>query len=327
MYAAVVTAFDQPPLYQEVPTPQPAEGQELVTVVATAIAPRVLSQADGSHYTSTNQLPLIPGVDGVARAADGSLRYFILPDTNLGAIAEQTLIDPRRSVPLPEGVDPVAIAAAMNPAMSSWIALRRRIDFQQGSRVLIMGATGNAGRMAVQIAKRLGASHVTAAGRGPDKLASLTALGADALVNLGQDEEAAARDLASAGRNVDVVIDYLWGAPTAAALYAIVPAREHDSQLLTWIQIGSVAGRESAIPSAALRATNLKILGSGQGSVSTRDILEELPALATEVTSGGYNIDARAVPLKDVTAAWAEAANTSDRLVIVSRGEASGSHV
>ncbi|WZH36806.1 MAG: zinc-binding alcohol dehydrogenase family protein [Microbacterium enclense] len=317
MYAAVVTAFDQPPLYQEFPTPQQAEGQELVTVVASAIAPRALSQADGSHYTSTDELPLIPGVDGVARAADGSLRYFILPDTNLGAIAEQTLIDPQRSVALPEGVDPVVIAAAMNPAMSSWIALRRRIDFQQGSRVLIMGATGNAGRMAVQITKRLGASHVTAAGRGADKLAPLTALGADTLVDLGQDEEVTARDLASAGRDVDVVIDYLWGAPTTAAMYAIVPARDDDSQPLTWIQIGSVAGRESAIPSAALRAINLRIVGSGQGSVSTRDILQELPGLAAEVTHGGYEINARAVPLKDVTAAWREAATSSDRLVIV----------
>lgn len=314
MYAAVVTAFDQPPLYQEFPTPQPAEGQELVTVVASAIAPRVLSQADGSHYTNTDELPLIPGVDGVARAADGSLRYFILPDTNLGAIAEQTLIDPRRSVALPEGADPVVIAAAMNPAMSSWIALRRRIDFQQGSRVLIMG---NAGRMAVQIAKRLGASHVTAAGRDADKLASLTALGADTLVDLVQDEEVIARDLASAGRNVDVVIDYLWGAPTAAAMYAIVPARDDDSQMLTWIQIGSVAGRESTIPSAALRATNLQIVGSGQGSVSTRDILQELPGLAAEVANGGYEINARPVPLEDVTAAWREAATSSDRLVIV----------
>lgn len=317
MYAAVVTAFDTPPVYEEFPTPEPGDGEALVTVVASAIAPRVLSQADGSHYTSTDALPLIPGVDGVARDADGTLRYFILPDTNLGAMAEQTLIDPRRSVALPGGVDPVVIAAAMNPAMSSWIALRRRIDFVPGSRVLVMGATGNAGRMAIQIAKRLGASHVTAAGRRAEALAPLTALGADALVDLGQDADAVARDLAEAGRNVDVVIDYLWGAPTAAALYAIVPARDDDSQLLTWIQIGSVAGRECAIPSAALRATKLQIVGSGQGSVSTRDILEELPGLATEVTTGGYEIDARAVPLKNVTEAWAEATTTRERLVIV----------
>ena len=317
MYAAVVTAFDQPPVYQEFPTPSPGEDQELVRVAASAIAPRVLSQANGSHYTSTDALPLIPGVDGVAKDADGRYRYFILPDTTLGAMAERTLIDPRRSVALPDDTDPVLIAAAMNPAMSSWIALRRRIDFRPGSRVLIMGATGNAGRMAVQIAKRLGASHVTAAGRNPQKLAPLTALGADTLVDLGQDEKASARDLAAAGRNVDVVIDYLWGAPTAAALYTIVPAREDDSQPLTWIQIGSVAGRESAIPSAALRATRLQIVGSGQGSVSPREILQELPGLATEVTTGGYQIDARTVPLTDVSAAWAEAATTSDRLVIV----------
>lgn len=316
MRAVVVTSFDQPPVYQEFPTPRPTGSQLLVHVLGSAIHPRVRSQADGSHYTSTEDLPLIPGIDGVGRDADGRLRYFILSDTTLGAMAEQTLIDPRRSVVLPDGVDPVVIAAAMNPAMSSWIALRRRIAFQPGSRVLVMGATGNAGRMAVQIAKRLGASHVAAAGRNRHTLTALPALGADTVVDLGQDEDAVQRDLAAVGKDVDVVIDYLWGATTAAALSAIVPARTDDSQQLTWIQVGSITGRESSIPSAALRACNLHIVGSGQGSVSPRDILAELPALATEVTTGDYDIAARAVPMTDVAEAWTEAAHTHDRLVI-----------
>jgi NADPH:quinone reductase-like Zn-dependent oxidoreductase len=312
--AAVVTSFETAPEYQEFPTPTPGPGQELVTVLASAIHPRVRSQADGSHYTSTDELPLIPGIDGVGRTEQGELRYFVLPDTSLGAMAEQTLIDPRRSVALPSDVDPVLIAAAMNPAMSSWIALRRRIDFQPGSRVLIMGATGNAGRMAVQIAKRLGASHVTAAGRNPAALAQLPALGADVVIDLGRDEPLVSADLAAAGTNIDVVLDYLWGDWAATALTAIVPARNDHSQPMTWIQVGSVTGPESPMPSAALRACNLSIIGSGQGSVAPRDIVAELPGLATEVSTGPYDIAVRAVPLHDVTAAWA--VDTTDRIVL-----------
>ncbi|KQO62703.1 quinone oxidoreductase family protein [Curtobacterium sp. Leaf261] len=314
MHAAVVTSFDAAPEYREVPTPVPDSGQELVTVLASAVHPRVRSQAGGTHYTSTEELPLVPGIDGVGRTADGALRYFVLPDTTIGAMAEQTLIDPRRSVVLPDGVDPVLIAAAMNPAMSSWIAFRRRIDFRPGSRVLVMGATGNAGRMAVQIAKRLGAGHVTAAGRNPAALAQLPALGADRVVDLGRDASLVSADLAAVGRDVDVVLDYLWGDWAATALTAIVPARDDDSQPLTWIQIGSVTGPTAPIPSAALRAADLRIIGSGQGSVSPRDILAELPGLATEVSSGVYDIAARSVPLRDVTAAWTE--DTNDRIVI-----------
>lgn len=293
-------------------------------MLASAIHPRVRSQASGSHYTSTDELPLVPGVDGVGRTASGELRYFVL-DSTLGAMAEQTLIDPRYSVALPETidgvpVDPVRVAAAMNPAMSSWVALRRRIDFAPGSRVLVMGATGAAGRLAVQIAKHLGASHVTAAGRNPDVLAELPALGADVLIDLTRGADAVAADLAAAGADVDVVIDYLWGRPTHDALYAIVPARADDSQPLSWIEVGSVAGPDASIPAAALRACNLRLIGSGQGSVSPREILGELGELTAQIMTGGYDIRFRAVPLAEVTAAWAESAQTSDRLVITPAG-------
>lgn len=253
---------------------------------------------------------------GVGRGEDGLL-YFVLPDTSMGALAEQTLIDPRRSVMLPGDIDPVVIAAAMNPSMSSWVALRRRIAFTPGSRVLIMGATGSAGRLAVQIAKRLGASHVTAAGHDPQRLAQLGALGADAVIDLDGAPGDVSAQLAAAGRDVDVVIDYLWGEWTATALTAIVPARLDDAQRLTWIEVGSITGASSPIPSAALRACNLHLVGSGQGSVSPRDIVAELADLAAEVTTGSYDLDVRAVPLSQVTAAWAETATTSQRLVIV----------
>lgn len=316
MHAAVVTAFDNPPVYQEFPVPAPeAPSEVLVDVLAAGLHPRVRSQADGSHYTSTDELPLVPGIDGVARTPDGELRYFILPDTTMGAMAERTVIDLRRSVPLPAGIDPVPIAAAMNPAMSSWVALRRRIDFEPGRRVLVLGATGNAGRMAVQIAKHLGAAHVVGTGRRADQLAALTELGADATVLLDGPSDEAAERLGRAAADVDVVIDYLWGEPTVHALTALAVHRADESRPLTWIQIGSVAGRTAPIPSAALRAVRLQIVGSGQGSVPARDIVAELPALAAEIAQGAFAVDAQPVPLAEVESAWKNT-ESGRRLVI-----------
>lgn len=317
MHAAVVNSFDTPPRYQEFPTPVPAGPHEiLVDVLAAGLHPRVRSQADGSHYTSTDELPLIPGIDGVGRGADGALRYFVLPDTTLGAMAEQTLVDARRSVVLPAGADPVPLAAAMNPAMSSWIALRRRIDFVPGQSVLVLGATGSSGRMAVQIARLLGVGRVIAAGRDPERLAALESLGADTLVSLDGPAGDVAERLGEAAAEVDVVLDYVWGAPTAAAMVALVTRRTDPGRPLTWVEIGSVAGPEAVIPSAALRAARLHIVGSGQGSVPTRDIVAELPALAAEISRGTFTVEARAVPLAEVATAWADT-GSAQRIVFV----------
>jgi NADPH:quinone reductase-like Zn-dependent oxidoreductase len=315
MKAAVVSSFQAPPRCEEFPVPSPNDEDEMVVdVIAAGLHPRVRSQADGSHYTSTQELPLVPGIDGVGRAADGLLRYFVLPDTTMGAMAEKTVIDRRRSVVLPDGVDPIAVAAAMNPAMSSWVALRQRVEFQRGQKVLVLGATGNAGEMAVQIARKFGASQVVAAGRDADRLARLPALGATDVVRLG--DAGAADRLGQVADDVDVVIDYIWGEPTAAAMVAVVTSRADRGKPLTWIEVGSVAGPAAAIPSAALRAARLAVVGSGQGSVSTRAILTELPVLAHEIASGAFEIDARPVPLADVERAWADAARTRQRIVI-----------
>lgn len=316
MRAAVVTSFGTPPACQDFPVPAPRTPDEArVDVIAAGLHPRVRSQADGSHYTSSGELPLVPGIDGVGRAPDGTLRYFILPETTMGAMAEQTVIDLRRSVVLPGDSDPVLIAAAMNPAMSAWIALRRRATFRPGDRVLVLGATGNAGRMAVQVARHLGASHVIGAGREPGRLAALTGLGADATVSLDGAPIDAARRLGQAARDADVVLDYLWGPPTANAMLAMVTHRTDRAQPLTWIEVGSVAGPTAGVPSAALRAARLQIVGSGQGSVTARDIVAELPTLAAEITNGTFRIAARAVPLSDVETAWKDTDGTQ-RIVI-----------
>ena len=312
MKAAIVSRFDAAPRYDDFADPVPAQDEIVVDVVAAGLHPRVRSQADGSHYTSTDELPLVPGIDGVGRDADGNLRYFILPDTTLGSMADRTLIDPRRSILLPEGSDPLVIAAGMNPAMSSWVALRRRIDFEAGQNVLVLGATGNAGRMAVQVAKLFGAGRIVAAARDAAKLAELPALGATDTVVLDGDYSA----LGKVGRDIDVVIDYLWGDAAMSAMIALVSHREDERRPLTWIAIGSMAGAVAPIPSPALRSTRLQIVGSGQGSVSAREFLLELPELAEELTKGTFDVDARAVPLAEVERAWADSATAAHRIVL-----------
>jgi NADPH:quinone reductase-like Zn-dependent oxidoreductase len=327
MQAAVVDAFGTPPRYRRFPDPEPTgEHQALVDVIAVGLHPRVRSQADGSHYTSTDELPLIPGIDGVGRLDDGRMVYFVLPDTPRGAMAERVAIDTRRSFVLSGGPggdepDPITLAAAMNPGMSSWVALRRRISFPAGQSVLVLGATGSAGQMAIQIARHLGAAHVVAAGRDQERLDTLAALGADESVSLLGDADAVAERLGRAAGDVDVVIDYLWGRPAQDAMMAILLNRSDRARPLSWVQIGSVAGPTAAIPSVALRSANLQILGSGQGSVTTAGILTELPALAEQITRGAFTVRTRTVPLAQVEQAWTAPIDPNERIVITPVGD------
>lgn len=309
MRAAVVTSFGRAPRALDVAEPVArGQGEVVVEVLAAGLHPRVRSQADGSHYSSTGELPLVPGVDAVVRDPQGRLRFTVLDDTVLGTMAERTVIELDRSVVLPDDIDPVLVAAAMNPVMSSWVALRRRVTFRRGRRVLVLGATGNAGRMAVQVARRFGAGEVVGAGRSVERLAELRALGADRTCTFDRLAEAA---------DTDVVLDYVWGPTTAAAMVDLLTARTDRGRPLTWIQIGSVGGLESPIPSAALRSARLDVVGSGIGAVPGRHFVKELPRIARAVAAGGFDVRARAVPLADVEQAWEEATRTRDRLVIV----------
>ncbi|MFC0038148.1 quinone oxidoreductase family protein [Actinomadura rayongensis] len=311
MHAAIVHAFGSPPRYGTVPEPV-ADGADevLVDVLAAGLHPRVRSGADGSHYTSDGVLPLVPGVDAVGRAPGGELLYFVALDGEPGTMAERAVADRRRAVVLPPDADPVAVAAAMNPAMSSWIALRSRIGFRPGGSVLVLGATGGAGRLAVQIARRLGAARVVGAGRDERRLAPLRALGADATVRL--DDTAR---LAETAADVDVVLDYVWGPPTEQAMPALLRARKDRSKPLSWIQIGSVAGAEITLPSALLRVANLTLLGSGQGSVSTAGIVAELPSLAEVIPD--LAMEALPMPLDRVEQAWSAPVEAGRRIVLV----------
>ncbi|MGB7051731.1 MAG: zinc-binding alcohol dehydrogenase family protein [Acidimicrobiales bacterium] len=305
MHAAVVRSFDHPPRYETFDTPEPDTADEaLVDVLAVGLHPRVRTGASGRHYTSTGTLPMIPGIDGIGRLADGRRVYFASSDDTWGSMAERAVVDLRQVVPLPEDVDVARVAAAMNPAMSAWVALRRRVPLRPGQWVLVLGATGNAGGMAVQVAKRLGAARVVGAGRNPERLAELPALGADEVVALADDPAVTGERLAAAAAEVDVVIDYLWGEPTTVAIMALLKARADRSRAMDWIQIGAIAGPTIELPSVALRSANLRLQGTGQGAVSLDVYLAELPSLVEEIDAGTIDVNTSSVALADVEATW-----------------------
>ena len=188
MNAAVVHAFHVPPRYTCFAEPVATEGEVLVNVSAAGLHRVVKALADGSHYASSGMLPLIPGVDGVGRLEDGTRVYFGMVRPPFGTFAERAVTEPYMCLAIPEALDDVTVAAIMNPGMSSWAALLRA-QFVAGESVLILGATGVAGQLAVQVAKRLGARRVVAAGRNPRLLEELKHLGADAAISLNQGRE------------------------------------------------------------------------------------------------------------------------------------------
>jgi NADPH:quinone reductase-like Zn-dependent oxidoreductase len=318
MNAAVVTSFSEPPHYLPFDVPQPRTGDEmLVDVLAAGLHPRVRSGAAGVHYTSTGTLPMIPGIDAVGQRPDGKRIYFVADDDTLGTMADKAVADVRRAIELPDDVNVAKVAAAMNPAMSSWVALRLRVPIEPGQSVLVLGVTGNAGAMAVEVAKRLGAGRVVGAGRDLDRLSEVAAAGADDVIPLTADDEATGTALAAAAAEVDIVLDYLWGQPAQQAIVALLAARSDRSRAMNWIQIGSVAGPTIELPSVALRSANLRVLGNGQGAVSGRAYLAELPSLVAEIDSGAIAVNANPVPLAEVEAAWTRTGLPGERTVLV----------
>lgn len=316
MRAAVVTSFDNPPHYDVIDCREPGSGEIVVDMLAAALSPRVRSGASGQHYSSTGALPMVPGIDGVGRTADGTLVYVLALDTTMGTMAEQIVVPADQVIALPTGIDPTIAAAAAVPGMSSWVSLTSRVPLQAGQEVLVLGATGAAGRMAVQIATSLGAARVVAAGRDPERLAGLVTAGADDLVSLADDGFAAA--LAQKAADVDIVLDFVWGTVTQQALPAMIRARTADKPL-SWIEIGSMAGADITLPSAALRAADLRILGTGQGASSPAALLGHIADLMAAVAAGTVDIDVRDVPLADVEKAW-NAPVPANRRVVFTTG-------
>lgn len=184
MKAAIVEAAGQIPRYGNFPDPVASKGQSRVWVTAAAMSHVVKSRANDTHYSSSGRFPFVVGVDGVGRLEDGTRVYFALPEAPYGSMAEQAVVPAAQCLPLPQDLDDVAAAAIANPGMSSWAAYTERARLKPGETVLVNGATGTAGRLAVQIARHLGAKKVIATGRNAQALQSLAASGADVTIPL-----------------------------------------------------------------------------------------------------------------------------------------------
>src|SRR6202522_1620676 len=214
MYAALVEDFKSPPRYREIPPPVPNQGEVLLKVRAAALSNLVRGQANGSHYSSGTTLPFTPGNDGVGVAEDGARVYFISPRAPFGSMAEYTVVPQSMTIPLAPEIDDAVAAALGNPGLATWGSLLGRAKFQPGEAVLINGATGIAGKQAIQVAKFLGASKIVATGRNSEALAESLALGATEIISLHQPEDALLRDFRAVLHEepgVQVVLDYLWG--------------------------------------------------------------------------------------------------------------------
>ncbi len=309
MEAAVIRRFGDPPVYGEFSEPPQTEGDLVVQVTAAALSRTVKSRATGTHYESPGALPFIPGIDGVGRAPDGTRVYFAFPTPPYGSMAQRTLVAPDHCIPLPEGLDDPTAAGIANPGISSWASFTERARLQKGETVLVNGATGVAGKLAVQIARHLGATKVIATGRNPDALQQLARSGADVTISLQQDEaslDAQLQQQFAAG--VDVVLDYLWG-PVAERVLIAAARAGRDEVPLRYIEIGSMAGSTISLPSPVLRSSSIVLMGSGTGGIPLSRLVAALAELFRAADTEGWKVESEQVPLAQVQDAWSRSDN------------------
>src|ERR1700683_2005490 len=182
MKAVVVNGPGQKPQYTNFSEPVAEEGEQRISVRASPLSQLTKSRASGSHYSSDGHFPAVAGTDGVGRTTEGQRVYFVLPEAPYGALAEKSLVKAQHCIPLPDDLDDIIAAAIANPGMSAWAAMMERAHLRTGETVLVNGATGTAGRLAVQLAKYLGAGKVIGTGRNRAELEEVGALGADIVI-------------------------------------------------------------------------------------------------------------------------------------------------
>jgi len=319
MKAAVLHEFGTTPKYQDFPDPPVGENQILVQVKAVPLENVDRAMAKGTHFASRQFLPTLPaivGFDGIGMMQDGSLVGFGGIKPPYGAMAENAAISMHVSVPV--GVDAVTAAAVPASTITALFPLKWVGKLQEGETVLINGATGFSGKLAVQVAKLLGAGRVVGTGRNEESLRELTELGANAVIDLKRtDDEIKDAFTREAGAGYDVVLDFLWGHPTELLIQTLVPSElgfnAHKTRL---VQIGEMAGATISLAADALRTSGLEITGGG--SSITPEIIGEATRIAWEWIQGDkVRADIEVVPLHDIERAWERTDIHGKRLVIV----------
>jgi NADPH:quinone reductase-like Zn-dependent oxidoreductase len=307
MKSAIVESYSRAPRYGQFADPVAQAGQQLVAVHAAALTPLTKSIAAGKHYSSGNSFPFVPGVDGVGRLEDGQRVYFAFPAAPYGSMAERTVVNRSMCVALPDELDDLTAAVSANPGMSSWAALTERAGFVVGETVLINGATGTAGRLAIQISKYLGAKTVIVTGRNQANVAPLAELGADLAIPLDQEPEKLTESFRRTIKEhgVNVILDYLWGASAQSLISAVTGHGSVEGEPpIRFVQIGSITGDAISLSAAALRSSGLKLMGSGLGSVSYARLIRSISGLMSAIVPGRFRIEVEPVPLSEVEKAW-----------------------
>ncbi len=311
MKAAIITAAGASPTFGEFSEPTATLGAGLITVSASALSQFSKSRSSGTHYSSEGIFPTVAGADGVGRTADGRRVYFVLPEAPYGALAEKCLVRAKHCVELSDSLDDVTAAAIANPGMSAYTALVERAALQPGETVLVNGATGSAGHLAIQLAKYLGAGKVVATGRNEGELQELLLLGADIAIpfTLGAQHpfgakhyEQALQEVFSGG--INVVVDYLWGESAKTIIVAIAKTVE-DATPVRFVQVGGASREEEiALPGAALRSSAIQLMGSGVKSVPFPKLIGSIKSVFKAVGPARLQIATQTMDLAEIEEAW-----------------------
>lgn len=321
MKAAVLHEIGGIPTYEDFPDPDASDGETVLDVVAVAVENIDKMIAAGTHFASTQftaQLPAIPGFDGVGTRSDGTLVGFSNPRAPYGALAEKTVTATSSVVPVPDGIDP-AVAVVLPSAMTG-LAIKTAAGFTAGETVLIQGATGVAGRLAVKVAQLLGAGRIVGTGRDDDALRQLRDLGVDTVINTAVPDEALIRAFTDArGHGYDVVLDFLWGRPTELLLRALVPSELTMAKPTRLIQVGETAGSTLTLAAESLRTSGVELYGVARGLDPTT-MMEAYRQVVQWAQAGTLTFDLERVPLSQIQTAWQRTDLRGRRLVVVPDG-------
>lgn len=314
MKAAVVHEVGGLPRYEDFPDPVADDDEVLVQVRAVAVENVDKAVVAGTHYSSGQfmaELPMIPCFDGVGSLPDGTLVGFGMPRAPYGALAERTVVAADALAPVPDGVDP-AVAVVMGSAITAMSA-RSAAGFTEGETVLVQGATGVAGRLAVKVARLLGAGRIVATGRDDD---ALRATGADTVINTAvPDDELALAFTEARQDGYDVVLDYLWGRPTEILLRTLVPESFAFPKPTRIVQIGESAGATIDLAADSLRTSGVEIVGAAKG-LDPATMGAVYQQIVDWTRAGQLTFDVERVPLRDVETAWQRTDLRGRRLVV-----------
>jgi len=321
MKAAVIYQAGAMPEYTDVDEPIVRTDDELlITVKAAAIKHFDRGIARGTHYSAEDKKTAkIPGGDGVGVLADGTKVYSM---GSGGMLAEKAIIEKERMVKLPSNLDDATAAAMANAVIGSAMGLRFKADIQPGDVVLVNGATGFTGKMAVQIAKHYGAKKVIATGRNEQSLQTLLSLGADEIISLKQSDENILSQLKEIHKNtpIDIIIDYVWG-HTAEMILATLKGKGSFTHKTRYVSIGAMSGDLIQLSAANLRSVDLQLSGSGLGSWSKEQVhklfTEILPEMFQLAADGKLKVDTISVPLKDIGKLWDMEVPDGKRIVVI----------